>query len=89
MTHPVLKQAPRHEDYEGAEVQLHAFLTSVLDGGEGPASRPSPITSGTHSLGGWVGSRAGLNTVAKGKNPCPCRESDPGLAVHNSSHYTD
>jgi len=25
-----------------------------------------------------MGSRAGLDAVAKRKNPCPCRESNPG-----------
>jgi hypothetical protein len=33
---------------------------------------------GTHWTGSWVGPRAGLDTVAKGYNPCPCQESNPG-----------
>jgi hypothetical protein len=47
--------------YWGVEVKLHAFLTSVLDGGELSASRPCRFTPreralGTHWIGGWVGS---------------------------------
>jgi len=29
--------------------------------------------------GGWVGPRVGLDVVAKRKNPCPCKESNPGF----------
>jgi len=41
------------------EVQLHALLTSVLNGGEWSASCPShfnprEIAPGTHWIGGWV-----------------------------------
>jgi hypothetical protein len=43
----------------GAEVQLHVFLTSELDGGEWSASRPDRFTPG------WVGVRTGLDAVAK------------------------
>jgi hypothetical protein len=28
-------------------------------------------------MGGWVGPRAGLNAVVKGKIPSPCRDSKP------------
>jgi hypothetical protein len=45
-------------------------LTSALDGGEWSASRPGRFLSpgkdplpSTHWLGGWVGSRAGLDAV--------------------------
>jgi hypothetical protein len=31
---PVLNSAPRHKDVLESEVQLHAFLTWALDGGE-------------------------------------------------------
>jgi hypothetical protein len=46
-------------------------LTSALDG-ELSASRPSHFTpmetaTGTHWIGGWVGPRAGLDAVVKGK----------------------
>jgi hypothetical protein len=44
------------------------LLTSALDGGEWLSSRPGRFTSGeiapgTHWIGGWVGPRAGLDTV--------------------------
>jgi len=57
------------------EVELHAFLTLVLDGGKWSASCPGHFTPeerapGTHWIGGWVGPTANLDTVAKGKIPC-------------------
>jgi hypothetical protein len=56
-------------------------LRSALDGGEWSASRPGCFTSrerapGTHWIGGWVGSRAVLDTVVKRKIPSPRRESN-------------
>jgi len=56
------------------EVQLHQFLTSALDGGEWSASRPGRFSlregaPGTHWIGGWVGLKAGLDTVAKREIP--------------------
>jgi hypothetical protein len=63
--------------YGGVEVQLHAFLTSDLDGGEGSASHPARFTLGTHWIGGWAGTRASLDAVTKRKIPDPCRESNP------------
>jgi hypothetical protein len=58
----------------GAEVQLHAFLTSELDGGELSASRsdrfnPPKDPYLTQWTGGWVGTRASLDAVAKTKQP--------------------
>jgi hypothetical protein len=46
------------------------FLNSVLDGGEGSASRPGRLTpreiaAVTYSIGGWVGPRARLNAAEK------------------------
>jgi len=43
-------------------------LTSVLDGGEWPVTRPGLCTPrerapGNHCIGGWVGPRIGLDTV--------------------------
>jgi hypothetical protein len=54
--------------YWGVKVQLHAFLTSALDGGEWSASHhgrftPRERAPGTHWIGGWVGPRAGLDAV--------------------------
>jgi hypothetical protein len=58
------------------EVQLHAFLTSALDGGDWSASRPDLFTAGkripgTHWVGGWVGQSADLEAVAKREIPFP------------------
>jgi len=60
--------------YWGMEVLRHPFLTSGLEGGEWSTSRPGRFTPGekspgTHRIGGWVGTRAGLDAVAKRKNP--------------------
>jgi hypothetical protein len=41
-----------------------------------PRFTPGDRTSGTHWTGGWVGPRAGLDTEARGKILCPCRESN-------------
>jgi hypothetical protein len=60
---------------------LLAFLTLMLDGGEWSASHSGCFTSwektGTHRVGGFVGPRAGLDTVAKREGSCPCWESKP------------
>jgi hypothetical protein len=40
---------------------------------------PTERAPGTHWIGGWVGPRAGLDTVAKQKIPSPCRDSNPQL----------
>jgi hypothetical protein len=58
--------------YWGVEVQLRAFLTSALDGGECSPSHPGLSTPresalGTHWIGGWVGPRAGLDAVVRRK----------------------
>jgi hypothetical protein len=57
-------------------------LTSALDGGEWSASRPGRFNPGeralgTHSMGGWVGPRAGLDADVKRKIPSPCGDSNP------------
>jgi hypothetical protein len=56
--------------YGGVDVQTHIFLTSALSGSEWSASRPSKFTPSerapvTHSIGGWVDLRAGLDDVEK------------------------
>jgi len=58
----------------GVEVQLHAFSTSALDGGEWSASFSSCFTpresnSGTHWIEGWVGPRFNLKAVVKRSLP--------------------
>jgi hypothetical protein len=74
--------------YGGMEVQLHAFLTLALNGGEWSASFTSHITTrertlGTYWVGGWVDPRAGLDKVAKRKTPYPCQELKHGHPAHN------
>jgi hypothetical protein len=43
-----------------------SFLTSALDGCV-VSLTPLPCTLGTHSIGGWVGPKAGLDPVEKRK----------------------
>jgi hypothetical protein len=50
------------------------------------ASRPGRFTPrertpGTHWRGGWVGPRAVLDAVVKGKIPSPSRESNPSTPI--------
>jgi hypothetical protein len=74
--------------YGVVNVQIHVFLTSTLTGGEWSVSRPGRFTPGTHWTGGWVGSRAGLDDVERGKviystgtrNPTP-RSFSPYLVA--------
>jgi len=70
-TYPIINQAPHHE-----EIKLHAFLNSVLDGGEWSALSLDRFTTVerdpiTHLIGGWMGPRSGLETVAKRNIPSP------------------
>jgi hypothetical protein len=56
--------------YWGVEVWFHTSLTSALDGGEWSASRYGRFTPRerdpcTHRVGGWMGSRAGLDAVMR------------------------
>jgi hypothetical protein len=72
--------------YWGVEVQLHGFLTLVLDGGEWSASHPGRFTPrerapGTHWIGGWVGTRAILDVVVKKKIPSSHWESNPRTPI--------
>jgi hypothetical protein len=58
------------KEYGGVGVEIHTFLTSALVGGQWSASRPGRFTSGesapgTHSIGGWVDPRAGLDDMEK------------------------
>jgi hypothetical protein len=57
--------------YGGVGVQIHVSLTSALVGGEWSASRPGRFAPGrfpgTHSIGGWVGPRTGMDDVEKRK----------------------
>jgi hypothetical protein len=79
----------KHHDmktYWGRGGIVHACLTSVLDGGEWSASRTGRFTPGeraldTHWIGGWVGSRTGVDTVVKRKIPSPRWKSNPGILI--------
>jgi hypothetical protein len=66
------------------------FLTSALDGSEWSASRPgrfirekeSPVPIGHEA--GWIPEPSGR---CEEKNPCPCRESNPGSPTGSLSLY--
>jgi hypothetical protein len=81
--------------YGGVDVYIHIFLTLALVGGEWSASRPSLFTPGERTLGtrwigGWVGPKAGLNDVEKGKFlTLPGLEIRPLGRPARSSRYTD
>jgi hypothetical protein len=66
---PVLNLAPRHEDVWGNGGIAPPFLTSALDGGEWSGGRSPEY----HWIGGWVGSRAGLDAAEKREISCPCQ----------------
>jgi hypothetical protein len=55
------------EAYEGVDVYIHIFLTSVLAVGEWSASRPCHFNPGTLWIGCWVGPRAGLDEMEERK----------------------
>jgi len=51
--------------YAGAEVELHLFLTSALDGVSGSLYASSALPQGkepaTQLVGGWLGREGGLD----------------------------
>jgi hypothetical protein len=53
--------------YGAVDVYIHVFLTSALGGEWSLSLRPGERASGTHYIGGWVESRAGLDDVEKRK----------------------
>jgi len=62
--------------YWGAEIYLHALLTSALDSGDWSASRPSRFTPGkgapgTHWKRNWIGPRSGLDHPVLAENRTP------------------
>jgi len=68
------------------EVELHEFLTSAVDAGEWPASRPRRFTPRGRAfwaqcIRGWVGPKADLDAVAKKKSSL----SLPGIEPRASS----
>jgi hypothetical protein len=65
------------------------FFTSALDGGELSASRPAcfipvEIATGAHWIGGWVGSRHGLDAVEERKS-YPFWDSGSGSPARSPS----
>lgn len=48
-------------------MQIHAFLTSAIEGGEQLILRPGRFTSGTHCIGGWVSPTVGLQVFEEKK----------------------
>jgi len=86
-TYPVTKHHAM-KTYEGVEVQLHAFLTLVLDEGKWSASHPGHFTpgesaSGIHGIGSWIG-RSG-----KEINSQPLSETEPQSSSPEPSCYTN
>jgi hypothetical protein len=75
------------------------FLISMLDGGEWwwvVSFTPRPLyrrgeTSDANWIGGWVGTRAGMDAVEKRKISCRCRElnadSSEALAIASIKEY--
>jgi len=51
------------------EALFHIFLISALGGGECLASRRGNFSGGTHCIGGWVGPKTDVDTVAGRENP--------------------
>jgi hypothetical protein len=67
------------------------FLISALDGAKWLASSPSLFNPGekvpgSHWIGDWVGSRAGVDAMEKRKS-CPCRKSNPCRPARSPSLY--
>jgi hypothetical protein len=91
-----LSQHHAMKTYWGVELQLHAFLTSALGGGEWSDSRPGRFTPrerapSSHWIGGWMGPRTVLGTVVKRSIPSPRLESKPRTPTVQpiAQRYTD
>jgi hypothetical protein len=70
----------------------YSFLTSVLDGVSGQRHAAAAAAfylreriPGTHLIGRWLDIIAGLDTEARGKILCLCRESNTGHPVVQST----
>jgi hypothetical protein len=68
------------------------FLISVLDGGEWSVSRTGRFTPGerehaTHWIGGWVGSRDGVDACGVRKISCLYQKSNPIRQARSLSLY--
>jgi hypothetical protein len=71
----------RHEGAWGEKrSSSYSFSTSALDGVSVmslPRFSPGKMTLGSHCTGGWMGSRAGLDTKVRGKILPPLQEIEP------------
>jgi hypothetical protein len=79
--------------YEGDHVEIHISLTLVLVAGEWSVSRPDRFTPGerapsTHSTGGWVGPRAGLDNM-QNRIFLTLLGLNPSVVQPIASRYTD
>jgi hypothetical protein len=63
------------------------FLTSALDEGEWPASRPCRFTPGIHCIRDWVDPRAGLDAMEYKKTTAPTGNRIPVKTI--ARRYTD
>jgi hypothetical protein len=76
----------KHHDmktYWEVEVQLHVFLTSVLNGGECSASRRGRFTPDARAPGTQLEALSCLDAVAKRKVFSHCRETNPDRPAHS------
>jgi len=67
------------------------LIINLGTSGEWSASRPERVTPGeratdTHSTGGWVGPRAGLERWRREKKPCPRPVLNSGPARRMKCH---
>jgi hypothetical protein len=51
--------------YGEVDVQIHAFMTSALVGGEWSTSCPDERAPGAHWIGGWVDTRTDLDYMKR------------------------
>jgi hypothetical protein len=63
---PMLKQHTMVM-YGKAEVKLHVFLASILDGVDWSTSHASHFTTGTNWRGSWVGPKADVDVMMEQK----------------------
>jgi hypothetical protein len=81
------------EAHGGEEVQLLLILNIgtrwrwVVSVTPRPRFTPGERTPGTHWIGIWVGSRAGLDAGAGGRILCPCRGSNPDRPARSQTQY--
>jgi hypothetical protein len=66
-----------------ANLELHSFLASALDGAERSISRPGRFTPGnnsvTYRIGSWVCSRVSLEVFGVNKHLSPLPEFEPRI----------